>query len=257
MIAPYVYPLTSAIGSIPFSAWLDPIPAAACFIGLSSTLLAWALTSDGYQRLPLFLSVPFLWAANSGQFSPILAAAALMPALGWLAPLKPTLGLATLAYRPSLTAFAGSAVFVGIAFIVDPWWLSGWLESLGQRVEDSYLLPVAVMGGPIMLLAATRWRRPEGRLLLVLTLVPQLFFFYDQLLLWLVPKTWKETSLLSGLSWLALIAGNTRITTPGATTHDVSEAYAPVVFALLFLPALVMVLTRRNEASSNPESYPL
>lgn len=251
LIAPYIYPLTTAIGSIPFAAWLEPIPATASFIGVSSTLLAWAVTSEGYQRLPLFLSVPFLWAANSGQFSPILTAGALIPALGWLAPLKPTLGLATIAYRPSLTALAGSAIFVGVAFVVNPWWLQGWYASLAQRVEDSYWVPLTVVGGPVMLLALTRWRRPEARLLLVLSLVPQLFFFYDQLLLWLVPKTWKESSLLSGLSWIALIVGNTRITTPAATTHDVSEAYAPVVFAFLFLPALVMILVRRNEDSSN------
>jgi hypothetical protein len=85
LIAPYIYPLTTAIAAIPFSAFLAPPYAATLFIGLSTTLLAWGLIKDDYHRLPLFLSLPFAWSASSGQFAPIVAAAALVPALGgWL-----------------------------------------------------------------------------------------------------------------------------------------------------------------------------
>ena len=69
LIAPYIYPLTTAIAAIPFSAWLSPALAAAAFIGFSSTLLAWGITSEGYYKLPLFLSLPFVWAASAGQYA--------------------------------------------------------------------------------------------------------------------------------------------------------------------------------------------
>ena len=246
LIAPYIYPLTTAIAVIPFSAFLSPVVAATAFIGVSSAFLAWGLTSEGYQRLPLFISLPFVWAASAGQFSPILAAAALIPSLGWLAPIKPTIGLATLAYRPSRIAVIGSAAFIAATFAVNPHWFVEWRSALQQRVSDAYWIPMSIVGGPLLLLTCTRWRRREARLLGVLSVVPQLFLFYDQLLLWLIPKTWKESLLLSVLSWIALFIGN-RSLSPMPTTHDVVAAYAPAIMALMFLPSLVMILRRANE----------
>jgi hypothetical protein len=245
LIAPYIYPLTTAILIVPFALFLSPIIAAAVFVGLSTTLLAWGLTRDGYQRLPLFLSIPFLWAAGSGQFSPILAASALIPALGWLAPIKPQLGLATLAYRPSRAALAGSVAFVGVAFMVNPNWITEWRESLTRRVPGIYWMPVTVFGGPLLLLAISRWRRPEGRLLLILSLAPQLFLFYDQLLLWLIPRTLRESVLLSAMSVVALFLGNQRLSVNPVTM--VVSSYAPIIIALLYLPCLIMLLRRPNE----------
>lgn len=252
LIAPYIYPLPAAIVAIPFSAWLTPMYAAALFIGISSALLAWGLTAEGYHRLPIFASLPFVWAAGSGQFSPVLAASALIPAIGWIAPIKPTLGLATLAYRPRVEAIVGSAIFCGVGLIVNPHWMSEWITALGHRVDDVYWMPITVAGGPFLLLAVMRWKRPEARLLLVLSFMPQLFLFYDQLLLWLIPKTWKQSFALTLLSWVALGIGNARITR-SLSTHDVVAAYAPCILVLLFLPSLAMVLVRRNESPVVPD----
>ncbi|MGE5749726.1 MAG: hypothetical protein ACM31F_07185 [Gemmatimonas sp.] len=248
LIAPYIYPLTTSIAAIPFSAFLPPPYAATLFIGLSTTLLAWGLIKDDYHRLPLFLSLPFAWSASSGQFAPIVAAAALIPALGWLAPIKPTIGLAAVAYRPSKAAVIGSAAFLGVAFVFNPHWVSEWHDSLAHRVRDVYWAPVTVMGGPLLLLALFKWKRPEARMLVVLSLVPQLFLFYDQLLLWLVPKTWRESLLLSVLSWVALYFGNKGFGANPSTQQVVSSYAMPMMF-LLFLPSLVMVLRRPNRGS--------
>jgi len=112
-----------------------------------------------------------------------------------------------------------------------------------------------IMGGPVLLLALLRWRRPEARLLLALAIVPQSILFYDQLLLWLVPATMRQSVLLSLLSVLALILGE-RGFPAGAGHAEVTAAYAPMIMALLFLPCLIMVLRRPN-VSDEPPPEPL
>jgi hypothetical protein len=248
---PFVYPLTTAIAIIPFAAWLDPVSAAAFFIGVSSGLLAWAITSDGYRRLPLFGSISFLWVCNSGQLSPLIAAAALLPAFGWLAPVKPNLGLAAIAYRPSRIALIGSALFMATALAVNPHWLGQWLATLPQAPAGAKRIPITIIGGPVLLLALLRWRRPEARLLLALAIVPQSMLFYDQLLLWLVPATMRQSILLSLLSIMALILGERGF--PGGAGHaEVTAAYAPMIMALIFLPCLIKVLRRPNAGVEPP-----
>ena len=253
---PFVYPLTTAIAIIPFAGWLEPVTAAAFFIGVSSALLAWGITSDGYHRLPLFGSISFLWVCNSGQLSPLIAASALIPAIGWLAPVKPNLGLAALAYCPSRTAVIGSALFIAAAFAVNPHWLGQWWATLPLAPPGAKRIPITIIGGPVLLLALLRWRRPEARLLLALALVPQSILFYDQLLLWLVPATMRQSILLSLLSIMALVLGE-RGFSAGAGHAEVTAAYAPMIMALLFLPCLIMVLRRPNVSDEPPPEPPL
>jgi hypothetical protein len=244
--APYLYPLTTAIAAIPFAGWLSPIVAATAFVGVSTTLLAWGLTRDGYEKLPLFLSIPFLWACTSGQPTPLLAASALLPALAWLAPIKPNLGLATVAYRPSPAATVGSIGFIALAIIINPNWIREWIAILPQRIPGIYRPPASILPGPLILLALLRWRRPEARLLAVLSLVPQNFLFYDQLLLWLIPTTWRQSQLLSASSIVALFLANSTLSR-SPDVREVGGAYAPVIITMLYLPCLVMVLQRPNE----------
>jgi hypothetical protein len=156
--------------------------------------------------------------------------------------------MAAVAYRPSKTAVIGSAVFFAVAFVFNPHWVSEWHDSLAHRVSDVYWAPLAIVGGPLLLLALFKWRRPEARMLIVLSLVPQLFLFYDQLLLWLIPKTWRESFLLSVLSWVALYFGNKGFGANPSTREVVSSYAMPIMF-LLFLPSLVMILLRPNEGT--------
>jgi hypothetical protein len=212
--------------------------------------MAWGLSRDGYRRFPAFLSVPYIWACSSGQQSPLIVASILIGALGWLAPIKPNLGLASIACRPSRISVFGSAAFVILLFGLNAHWLTEWLETLPYRLPGVYRAPILTLGGPAILLAALRWRRPEARLLLVLALVPQNLLFYDQLLLWLVPRTWKESALLTCLSFPALFLGNTRIAASGMRV--VVDSYAPLIVAFLFLPCVIMILRRPNEGGAFP-----
>ena len=197
------YPLPAVLVALPFTA-LPPYFAGALFFGIGSAALGYAVTRDGYDRLLIFLSSPFFVAAYVAQWSPLIMAAAFLP---WLLPLafaKPNLGLAIGVAYPSRRGFVITAVVYALSLFIMPSWPIEWLKNLRGTPHP---LPVVIIPGFVLLLAAVAWRRPAGRLLLVMALVPQLMFFYDQLPLWLIPKTWRQSLFLSLSSWVASAAG--------------------------------------------------
>jgi hypothetical protein len=236
--APLLYPLPAAVVAAPF-AFLRPEVAGALFVGLSSALLAWALLRDSPYRLPLFLSAPFVQAAILGQWSPLLTAAALMPAFQFLAAAKPTIGLAAWLYKPSLRGVLGGLVLVVIAFLVLPGWLGDWLDATsGMR---KYRGPGTTLLGIFLLLGVLRWRRREGRLFIAMSLMPQLPVFYDALILWLIPSTVWRSLALSVASWVGYLAWYPNHASPAqneiALPFLIFTVYAPALILLLLLPA--------------------
>ena len=238
------YPLTAGIAAFP----LGFIPAGAAtvvFVGLSAGLLAYGIARSGMWTGSMLLSWPFLVAAGNGQWAPILVAAALLPGLQWLYPVKPQLGLALWLWRPSWRALALGGLLVALSLLVRPAWpLHWWPIARASPYVKSPVLSFAWFA-PVLLLAVLRWRTPEGRLLLAMAILPQTPFAYNQLALWLIPRTHRETLNLTWLSWAGFGAwllikfdwhtGTVRLTT-----------WAPYVIAFMFLPCLVMVLRRPN-----------
>lgn len=242
-----MYPLTTAILVAPF-ALFPPVWAAALFVGVGSALLSWGITRDGYHKLPIFGSAPFIWVCHSAQLSPWITAGALIPWLGWLWPAKPTIGLATLSFRPSRIALIGGALFIAGSLIIDPYWPQEWVATLTNWNQASLgkRIPVMSMGGPLLLLALTRWRRPEARMFLVLAFIPQTIMFYDQLPLWLIPRTRLQSATLGLLSLVGLILGNLALPS-NPTWSQAADTYWPMVLATCYLPALAMVMREPNE----------
>jgi hypothetical protein len=90
----------------------------------------------------------------------------------------------------------------------------------------------------VLLSALVAWRRPEGRLFAAMALVPQNLFYYDQLALWLVPRTLRQSLLLSIYSFVVYLTW-WRVVARGDT--DYMRQAVPYAYALYF-PALAILL---------------
>src|SRR4029078_5364891 len=85
-----------------------------------------------------------------------------------------------------------------------PTWPRYWLEAV--HAAPNHTPPMFWAFGAVGLLALLRWRTPEGRLVTAVTITPAVPWFYDQLLLSLVARTFREALFFAGCSWTALIA---------------------------------------------------
>jgi hypothetical protein len=234
----FYYPLPAALAALPF-AWLPPYLAGALFFGLSSGLLAYAVSRDGWRRMTIFLSAPYWVALGVAQWSPLIVAATLLPCLGGLLLCKPNIGLAGFLYRPDLTNLVMMVVFGSFSLLVLPTWPIDWLtitRSLQGHYPPIFILPL----GPLLILSIIRWRSPNGRLLLALSIFPQLLFFYDQLPLWLIPATLVESLVYCGLSWVAYLGWRWVGIDP--TTGAILTQPTGFILGLIYLPALLMIL---------------
>jgi hypothetical protein len=83
-----------------------------------------------------------------------------------------------------------------------------------------------------------------------MALVPQNMLFYDQLLLWLIPRTRNEFMILGMLSLVAPLVASIGM---GASPDiaEVNRRYAPAIVWLIYIPCLIMLLRRKNEACSS------
>ncbi|MEO8561444.1 MAG: hypothetical protein ABI601_05180 [bacterium] len=201
------------------------------------------LEGPGYRLLVLG-SPCFVMAISLVQWSPLLTAAGMLAPLGALAVCKPNLGLALFARRPTWWIAGGGLVLLIVSLALVPSWPMEWRRVVSGM--SYYQSPVTVMGGPLLLLAVLRWRDPDARLLLAMSVIPSNLILYDQLPLFLIARTRREMMVLFIGSWLVPIV--TKLIVPEWVHDDiVSQTFirAPVV-AFLFLPALYIVLSRRN-----------
>jgi hypothetical protein len=238
----FFYPFPSVLAIVPF-AGLTLAAAGALFFGISSALLAFAITRDDLARLPLFLSFPYVMAASLGQWAPLVMAAVLLPGLGFLAVCKPNIGLALAAARPTRAAIYGGAALLVASLAFDPSWPTKWLANL--RTMQGHPPPLFTLAGAVLLLAVLRWRREDGRLVLAMAAMPQLPMFADQLPLMLVARTRVETMLLALLSH---VGGVLWLRTRAPDAHPSANA-ALFVLAFAYYPALALVLRRPNDGT--------
>jgi hypothetical protein len=237
------HPLPAVILTIPL-ALLQPDVALSLFSGLSTAVLAIAVTRDSFHRLPLFLSASFAHAAVMGQWSLMLTAAMVLPGLAFLGAVKPNVGLAIVGESLSWRAALAMVGFAAITLIAMPTWPSEWLKQLPN--SPYHFSPLRTPVGFLTLLALLRWRRPEARLLVVLGMVPQSPFVYEALPLFLVPRTRFQTYGLVVGSDLAL---GVYLYARGMSPDVFFRINGVAVVALMYLPALVMVMRRPNEGA--------
>lgn len=198
----FFYPLPAAVFGVPF-AWLPPATAAVCFAASSAAFLMFAMTRDDLERVPFVLGVPFILASKISQTTPLITALALTPALAGLALLKPNLGAAFFARSPRIVPVIVCGVLLLAGLLVLPSWPGHWLATV--RSSTVHGAPFRTSLGAVGLLALLRWRRPEARLLLVMTAIPHGLSFYDEIPLWLVANTRREAMLLTFSSWIGCL----------------------------------------------------
>ncbi len=242
------YPLPAVFAAIP-TVWLPALWAGVVFIGVSFAGLAFALLGKDSWRLMMLLSAPAFCAIRSAQWSPLLIALSLVPALASIAPiLKPNLGIPLFIMSGQKKRVVAGVVVLIASLIVLPSWPLGWLHSLGTNTSR---IPLAIFPlGPVMLIALVAWRRPVAWTFLLFALMPQRLVWYDQLPLLMLPKTWRQSSLVFVTSWLGFIGWN--LTGAVQKVHMLDDTVAPWVLASVYLPLLLVVLweCRPSEAET-------
>jgi hypothetical protein len=228
------YPLTAALIAIPFAPFRDDI-AGAIFIGLSSAIMALALTKDGqYWRLFTFLSVPYISSVMTVQWGPLMVAAAVYPHLFPISLAKPQIGLAIVGYKkPAPIGIALSIILVGLTFLIQPDWPLQWLASIN---EYRGFVPLMQPFGFILLFALFRWRDPSARLLLLMAILPKRAG-YDMLPLWLIPNNRRVMLVYTLLT---------------SATTVIGIYFAPMIaLSALYFPLLIIVLSPLYKTAIN------
>src|SRR5689334_427156 len=90
---PFLFPLPAAIVAIPVAP-LSRVLATVLFSFLAGAAFAWALMEHGYGPLFGFFGGALHYAAETAQWSPLLAAAVVVPPLSFLLIAKPNIGAA-------------------------------------------------------------------------------------------------------------------------------------------------------------------
>lgn len=247
---PLLYPLPAGVIGIPFAPF-SVHASAVLFSFVGGALFAWALMEHGYGPLFGFFSMPLRAAFETVQWSPLLSSATVIAPLSLFLVAKPTVGGAIFLSRPSRWAFAGAAMFGGVAFLLQPGWVADWLDAIARNnalwaPTTPYRAPITFVGGPLALLSLLRWRRPEARLVAALVCVPQTLVLYEAVPLMLVPRTfWQSVALVTvsyiGHTWVRLHLP------PGYHERLSYELVGKAMIWSLYLPCTIMVLRRRNE----------
>lgn len=198
------YPLTTAILALPFAVIPDHI-AGALFFGLSSALMAMALTRGNRPwGLLAFLSVPFIENLYSVQWGPLMVAAAVYPHLLPVTLGKPHIGIVSaMTHKPNKTGLLLSTVLVLLSFIIDPLWVTKWINSVGGYGGR---IPILYPLGFVALLSLLKWRDPRAKIILLIAIMPKQSF-YDYMLLWLVPNNKVSMVILTLVSWVVFFMG--------------------------------------------------
>jgi hypothetical protein len=239
----FPYPLPAVLLAVPFTT--IPLSFAR---PIFDVLVGWAFVyalwrSRGSYALLAVASGAYLMAMASGQTTPLMVAAALIPAVGFLFALRPNTAAALWIGWPSVKALLAAGLFLLLSLLVLPSWPWDWWLAL--PVENAQLAPPILRPfGFVLLLAALRWRVPEGRLLLAIAFIPQTTFPYELVPLALIPGNRGEMGIYVVGTWIAVLAADAFHLT--SSTAEWNSAGWPIALATVYLPMLFLVLRRQK-----------
>ena len=243
----FPYPLPAVLLAIPFT-WIPLTLASPIF----DVLVGWAFVYALWRyRAPYALlavaSGAYLLAMENGQTTPLMVAATLIPALGFLLAVRPNTSGALWIAWPSLRTLLGASLLLALSFVVLPSWPWDWWEAL--PLEYTQLAPPILRPfGFILLLAALRWRSPEGRLLLAIAFIPQSTLPYELVPLALIPANRLEMGMYVAGTWIAVAAAEGLHLSQSMA--DWTATGWPLTLGAVYLPMLYLVLRRQSRASA-------
>lgn len=222
------YPLPIIFFGIPFLGLSNQF-AAAAFFGISSGILAFGMLSSNQPwRLLSFLSLPYVYALIFVQWSPLIMMTWFFPILApTLALIKPQTALPIVANKITRKGIILGGGILLLSLLIYPTWPLRWYT---MTRDFDFIIPLVILPiGPLLLLAAIFWKRPEARLLLAYTLMP-IRGAYDLLALWLIPQSWQQIAFLTAVPWIAALIW------PNVTFAMIKS---PFVVPILLFPALL------------------
>ena len=237
----FPYPLPAVLLAIPFT-WIPLTLARPIF----DVLVGWAFVYALWRyRAPYALlavaSGAYLLAMENGQTTPLMVAATLIPALGFLLAVRPNTSAALWIAWPSLRTLLGASFLLALSFVVLPSWPWDWWEAL--PLEHTQLAPPILRPfGFVLLLAALRWRSPEGRLLLAIAFIPQSTLPYELVPLVLIPASRLEMGVYVAGTWIAVAAAEGL-----HLSRSMAEWTAtgwPLTLCAVYVPMLYLILRR-------------
>jgi hypothetical protein len=243
----FPYPLPAVLLAVPFTA--IPLELARPIFDI---LVGWAFVYALWRyRAPYALlavgSGAYLFALRSGQTTPLMVAAALVPALGFLLAVRPNTGAAVWIGWPSRMALLGASLFLGLSLVVRQSWPWDWWLAL--PLDNSVLMPPVLRPfGFVLLLAALRWRTPEGRLILAIAFIPQSTLPYELVPLALIPANRIEMGVFVVCSWIAVAAAEWLHVSPSMIEWRATGWL--VTLGAVYLPMLYLVLSRPGGKTS-------
>lgn len=235
----FYYPIIAAFFSIPFT-WLPDKLAGAAFIGVSSGLLAYGLMKKDRWRLGLFLSAPAFVTIYTAQWSFLIAACILIPKFQLLLLCKPNIGMAAFLYQPTKRGTISIILGMCISLLFFPTWIIDWLRTLNYTARF-HVPPIFSILIIFSVFCLINYKLPEGRLLSALLITPQALFFYDQLLLWFVPRTSFELWAFNLCSWIGYLIWRLQLKGLSDTGQFVPTA-RPYVLWFIYFPAIIILL---------------
>ena len=243
---PLYYPLPAVLFVAPFTA-LPVLVARIAFSAVAAATLGWALGSRVRTHWPLLLSAAYIISISRAQWAPLLLAATWIPAIGFIIAAKPNVGFPALAGqthpRDLAIALGGCVAVLLLSFVAQPDWYASWRESI-RTAPHIQAAVMALPFGPLLLLAALRWRRADARLLLAMAIVPHTPSVYDLLVLFFACRSWRETTVLAlltqALYWGIVLFGSFN------TFDAYAEGLGRAAILVVYLPVLAAVLFRAN-----------
>lgn len=245
---PLYYPLPAVVLSVPFI-WMPVEFARVAFTTIAAGVLGWAIGARVAFLWPLLMSASFLISVSRTQWSPVILASMWVPALAFVMPAKPNLGLTALAAhdrrKPLLIAISLCGLILALSFLVRPDWLSSWRIALAEAPHVT--APILRPFGFLLLLAALKWRQRDARVFLLMSCIPHTPSLYDLLLFFFLCRSLREAlglaALLHALFWGIIIFSS------WPTFEAYYEGLGRAEVVVVFLPVLARLLLRSDDAA--------